>query len=299
MSKIEWTDQSWNCITGCTRYSAGCINCYAARMALRLKAMGQEKYANGFDLTIHEDTLEQPLGWKKPRRIFVNSMSDTFHEDVPVDFICRMFHVMNRAHWHQFQVLTKRSERLFELSSRLHWGENIWMGVTVEHANYLNRIDDLRATDAKIKFLSLEPLLSPMPEPNLDGIDWVIVGGESGPGARPMNEDWVIDIRNQCIEKGVAFFFKQWGGVNKKKAGRMLDGRTWDEYPDTYSKSPVSDTQISVYDYIDCLTSEEKSMLLLKVPETQLSQLFRAANFSVRAFGFHLFYGGTHEQDNN
>lgn len=238
--------------------------------------MGQAKYANGFKLTIHEDILEQPLKWKKPKRIFVNSMSDTFHEDVPVSFICRMFDVMNRADWHQFQVLTKRSRRMIELNSHLHWGENIWMGVTVEHANYLHRIDDLRATDAKIKFLSMEPLLSPMPDLNLDGMDWVIVGGESGPGARPMSEEWVLDIRDQCIEKGVAFFFKQWGGVSKKKAGRLLEGRTWDEYPDAHSGS--SDTQVSVYDYIQCLTEDEKSMLLMRVPQAQLSQLFRDAN---------------------
>jgi protein gp37 len=276
MSKIEWTEESMNWLTGCTKCSLGCVNCYAAKLALRLKAMGQDKYASGFDLTIHEDLLEQPLEWKKPKRIFVNSMSDTFHENVPVNFICRMFGVMNRAYWHQFQVLTKRSERLLELNPHLHWGDNIWMGITVEHVNYLDRIHHLRSTDAKIKFLSLEPLLSPMPDLTLDGIDWVIVGGESGPGARPMNEEWVLDIRDQCVDKGIAFFFKQWGGVNKKKAGRILAGRTWDEYP-LYTES--CDTHTSVYDYIDCLTSEEKSMLLLEVPENQLSHLFRAANF--------------------
>ena len=274
MSKIEWTELTWNCITGCTRFSAGCIHCYAALMARRLKAMGQAKYANGFKLTIHEDLLEQPLQWKKTKRIFVNSMSDTFHEDVLEEFICRMFDTMNRAHWHQFQVLTKRSERLLELDSQLDWSENIWMGVTVERADYIQRIDHLRATGAQIKFLSLEPLLGPMPELNLDGIDWVIVGGESGPGARSMREEWALEIRDQCMDKGVAFFFKQWGGFNKKKNGRLLEGRTWDEYPGQLS----SDISGDAYGYINCLTSEEKSMLLKGVPQDQLSQMLRNAN---------------------
>jgi len=274
MSKIEWTEKTWNWATGCDKFSSGCLHCYAELMARRLKAMGQTKYTNGFNLTIHDDLLEQPLEWKKSKRIFVNSMSDTFHEDVPEESICRMFDTMNRAHWHQFQVLTKRSERLLELDSHLDWTENIWMGVTVEHVDYINRIDHLRVTGAHVKFLSLEPLLGPMPGLNLDGIDWVIVGGESGPGARPISEEWVLDIRDQCIEKGVAFFFKQWGGFNKKKNGRLLQGRTWDEYPDVHSKMHDSDIATDVSDYIDCLTSEEKSILLMRVPKAQLIQLF-------------------------
>ncbi len=274
MSKIEWTEKTWNCITGCDRFSAGCIHCYAALMSRRLKAMGQEKYANGFELTTHEDQIEKPLEWKKTKRIFVNSMSDTFHEDVPEEFIYRIFDTMNRADWHQFQVLTKRSERLLALDSDLNWEENIWMGVTVERANYIDRIDHLRATGAHTKFLSLEPLLGPMPDLNLDGIDWVIVGGESGPGARSMREEWALAIRDQCMDKGVAFFFKQWGGFNKKKNGRLLEGRTWDEYPGQLS----SDISGDAYEYINCLTSEEKSMLLKGVPQDQLSQMLRNAN---------------------
>jgi len=274
MSKIEWTDKTWNCVTGCTKISAGCKNCYAERMAHRLTAMGQLKYANGFEVTVHEDMLDQPLGWKKPRMIFVNSMSDTFHTDVPAEFIADVFDTMKKGHWHQFQVLTKRSERLSQLSSCLDWADNIWMGVTVEKVDYIYRVDHLRETGACIRFLSLEPLLGPMPDLNLDDIDWVIVGGESGPGARPMNEEWVVDIRDQCIDNGVPFFFKQWGGVNKKKNGRLLEGRTWDEYPGQFS----SDITANVYDYVECLTSEEKSMLLMSVSEVQLCQLFTAAN---------------------
>ena len=271
MSRIEWTEKTWNCITGCTKFSAGCMHCYAELMTRRLKAMGQSKYANGFEVvTIHHDILEQPLQWKKPRRIFVNSMSDTFHKDVPEEFICRIFDTMNRAHWHQFQVLTKRSERLLELDPHLDWAENIWMGVTVERADYTYRIDHLRKTGANTRFLSMEPLLGPIPDLNLEGIHWVIVGGESGPGARPMLEEWVLDIRDQCQENDVPFFFKQIGGVNKKKNGRLLEGRTWDEYPEPgRNNSTVSD----VYDHISSLTSEEKSILLMSIPESQLSQL--------------------------
>jgi protein gp37 len=193
--------------------------------------MGQPNYANGFKLTVHEKSLELPLQWKRPQTIFVNSMSDLFHKDVPLDFILRMFDVMNRASWHQFQILTKRSERLLELSPRLPWAPNIWMGVSVELDKYTNRIAHLRGTGAKVKFLSLEPLLGPLPGLNLVGIHWVIVGGESGPGARPMDREWVVGIRAQCRKSRVPFFFKQWGGFNKKKAGRELDGRTWDEMP--------------------------------------------------------------------
>jgi protein gp37 len=231
MTKIEWTESTWNPLTGCNKISPGCKHCYAERMALRLQAMGQPRYANGFAVTLQPEVLDTPLRWKKPRVIFVNSMSDLFHKDVPLDYIQRVFDVMNRAHWHQFQVLTKRADRLSELSPSLNWSDNIWMGVSVETSDYTFRIDHLRQTGAKIKFLSLEPLLGPLPEMNLDGIDWAIVGGESGPGARPLQEKWVIDIQEQCSKANVPFFFKQWGGVNKKKTGRLLQGRTWDEMP--------------------------------------------------------------------
>ncbi len=230
-SKIEWTESTWNPLTGCNKISPGCKHCYAERMAKRLHAMGQPNYANGFKLTMHPQALEKPLEWKTPQVIFVNSMSDLFHKDVPLEFVQSVFDVMKRAHWHQFQVLTKRSERLMELSPQLEWTDNIWMGVSVENADYTFRIDHLRKTGAKIKFLSVEPLLGPIPKMNLKGINWVIVGGESGPGARPLEREWVVDIKNQCIRAKVPFFFKQWGGVQKKKAGRLLDGRTWDQMP--------------------------------------------------------------------
>lgn len=230
-SSIEWTESTWNPLTGCTKISPGCKHCYAERMAKRLHAMGSANYANGFKLTMHPHALELPLTWRKPQRIFVNSMSDLFHKEVPVDYIRRVFDVMQRAHWHQFQVLTKRADRLAQLSPRLPWPKNVWMGVSVESEKYIPRIDALRCTGAQVKFLSLEPLLGPLPGMNLAGIQWAIVGGESGPGSRPMEEAWVLDIRSQCQRAGVAFFFKQWGGVNKKKSGRLLDGRTWDEMP--------------------------------------------------------------------
>ena len=200
-------------------------------MALRLQRMGQRNYTNGFSLTLHETALDLPLRWKKPQTIFVNSMSDMFHQKVPREFIVRAFDVMRQAHWHRFQVLTKRAERLASLSSDISWSENIWMGVSVESDSYRYRIDHLRDTDAAIKFLSLEPLLGPLDDLQLDRIDWVIVGGESGPGARPMNVNWVTSIRDQCTNAGVPFFFKQWGGVWKKKFGRTLEGRTWDQMP--------------------------------------------------------------------
>lgn len=232
-SSIEWTESTWNPVTGCTKISPGCKHCYAERMAKRLKAMGQPNYANGFALTLHEHALELPLRWKAPQVIFVNSMSDLFHKSVPLDFVLKVFDVMNRADWHTYQVLTKRSDQLREVSARLPWSPHIWMGVSVETEQYQARIDDLRETGAIVKFLSLEPLLGPLPNLDLKGIDWVIVGGESGPGARPMDPDWVRDIRNQCRKTGVPFFFKQWGGVQKKKNGRNLDGRTWDQLPPT------------------------------------------------------------------
>lgn len=233
-SAIEWTESTWNPLTGCTKVSPGCKHCYAERMAKRLKAMGQPNYANGFRLTLHEDSLELPLRWKKPQMIFVNSMSDLFHKDVPLPFIQATFDVMRRAYWHSFQVLTKRAGRLLELDPLLDWPENVWMGVSVETAAYTDRIDDLRRTRARTKFLSLEPLLGALPGLDLRAIDWVIVGGESGPGARPMEREWVVDIRRQCQRARVPFFFKQWGGVQKKRAGRELDGRTWDEWPRRY-----------------------------------------------------------------
>ena len=230
-SAIEWTESTWNPVTGCTKISPGCKHCYAERMSLRLQAMGQKNYRNGFALTVQEHMLELPLRWKKPQIIFVNSMSDLFHKRVPADYIQRVFDVMSRAHWHRFQVLTKRSERLLSLGPTLPWGSNIWMGVSVESEDYLFRIEHLRETPANVKFLSLEPLLGPLSNLNLDKIDWVIVGGESGPGARLMSPSWVTDIRDQCRHWCVPFFFKQWGGFRKKAAGRVLDGRTWDEMP--------------------------------------------------------------------
>lgn len=230
-SSIEWTESTWNPLTGCTKISPGCKHCYAERMALRLQAMGQANYVNGFTLTLHDEALELPLRWKKPQTIFVNSMSDMFHADVPLEFILRAFDVMRRANWHRFQVLTKRADRLSDLSGQLLWADNIWMGVSVEDELHTYRIDSLRETGAAIKFLSLEPLLGPLDNLRLDGIDWVIAGGESGPGARPMNSDWVVSIRNQCLDANVPFFFKQWGGVWKKKFGRTLEGRTWDQMP--------------------------------------------------------------------
>jgi protein gp37 len=230
-SHIEWTDATWNPVTGCTKVSPGCKHCYAERLAHRLQLMGQANYRNGFKLTLQPQMLELPLRWKAPKRIFVNSMSDLFHKDVPTGYIMRVFDVMNRAHWHQYQVLTKRSERILELSPELRWAPHIWMGVSIETEKYKHRIDDLRKTDAYVKFLSLEPLLGSLGKLDLDGIDWAIVGGESGPGARPMDSDWVTEIRDQCVKSGVAFFFKQWGGVQKSKTGRTLEGRTWDEMP--------------------------------------------------------------------
>jgi protein gp37 len=238
-TKIEWAESTWNPITGCTKISPGCKNCYAERMAFRLQAMGQANYANGFELTLQEHMLERPLQWKKPQLIFVNSMSDLFHKDVPLDYIQRVFDVMRRAHWHNFQVLTKRSQRLFDLSDEIDWPENVWMGVSVETQKYIYRVDHLRQTEAKIKFLSLEPLLGPLPQLNLEGIDWAIVGGESGPRSRPIKREWVAEIRDQCLSAKVPFFFKQWGGTNKKKTGRELDGQTWNQLPVKLSHQPA------------------------------------------------------------
>ena len=231
-SPIEWTDATWNPVTGCDKISPGCKHCYAERMAKRLKAAGNPNYKNGFKLTLQPQMLTRPLEWKKPKNIFVNSMSDLFHEDTPLEYIQQVFSVMNEAKQHQYQILTKRAERIHELSPQLKWAPHIWMGVSIENAKYLDRIDHLRMTGAHVKFLSLEPLLGPLEQMNLCGIDWAIVGGESGPGARPVDAAWVTDIRDQCLKAGVAFFFKQWGGVQKKKTGRELEGRTWDQMPE-------------------------------------------------------------------
>lgn len=230
-SAIEWTEATWNPVTGCDKVSPGCKHCYAERLAGRLQAMGQANYRNGFKLTEQPHMLELPLKWKKSQTIFVNSMSDLFHKEVPESYIRQVFDVMCRADWHKYQVLTKRAERVEELGGKLPWPEHIWMGVSVESLKYTFRIDHLRKTPAAVRFLSIEPLLGPLPELDLSGIHWVIVGGESGPGARPMEEAWVLDIRDQCVRADVPFFFKQWGGVNKKATGRLLQGRTWDELP--------------------------------------------------------------------
>lgn len=231
-SKIEWTESTWNPVTGCSKVSPGCKFCYAERLAFRLQRMGLPQYANGFEVTLQEHALELPLRWRTPQRIFVNSMSDLFHEKIPAGYIHRVFDVMRRADWHTFQVLTKRAARLCELAPELVWPQNVWMGVSVESEAYAPRIDDLRATNAAVRFLSLEPLLGPLPSLDLVGIHWVIVGGESGPGARPMSAEWVRRIQLQCAAANVPFFFKQWGGVQKKRAGRLLDGRVWDEHPE-------------------------------------------------------------------
>lgn len=234
-SKIEWTESTWNPVTGCTKVSDGCKYCYAERMAKRLRLMGQPNYRNGFKLTLHEHMLNIPLHWKKRRNIFVNSMSDLFHEDIPLTFIQRIFQVMEKANWHQFQVLTKRSHRLVDLNKYLKWPSNLWMGVTVENEKNTYRIEHLKQTGAIIKFVSMEPLLGPTHLSNLDGVNWVILGGESGPGSRPLMPDWATDIRDLCLHNKVPFFFKQWGGTNKKKTGRMLQGQIWSQLPQLHS----------------------------------------------------------------
>ena len=230
-SAIEWTDATWNPITGCTKITRGCDNCYAARFSERFRGVPGHPFENGFDLTLRPERIAQPMSWRRPRMIFVNSMSDLFHRKVPLTYILQVFDVMQRANWHRYQVLTKRSDRLLELSPRIQWQPHIWMGVSVENQKYTFRINHLRETEAHTKFLSLEPLLGPLPNLNLNGIHWVIVGGESGPGARAMDEAWVREIRDQCLDANVPFFFKQWGGTNKKKNGRELDGMIWDSMP--------------------------------------------------------------------
>ena len=230
-SAIEWTDSTWNPVTGCTKVSPGCKHCYAETFAERWRGIPGHHFEQGFDLRLWPERLRLPLCWKKPRMIFVNSMSDLFHEDVPVEFLESVFEVMGVASWHTFQVLTKRADRLAELGPSLTWPPNVWMGVSVETKRYIWRADRLRTVPAAVRFLSVEPLLERIDDINLDRIDWVIVGGESGPGARPMDPAWVRTIRDLCRQAGVPFFFKQWGGVQKKRNGRTLDGSTWDEMP--------------------------------------------------------------------
>ncbi len=228
---IEWTEATWNPVTGCSKVSPGCLNCYAERMAKRLQAMGQPNYRDGFAVRTHEHMLEVPFSWAKPRMVFVNSMGDLFHEEVSVEFIRRVFEVMDRSPRHTYQLLTKRADRLAQIAPLLPWPENVWMGVTVEDNEHLGRVGRLRRVPAAVRFLSVEPLLGPLPGLDLDGVDWVIVGGESGPRARPMEQDWACSIRDACVNRRVPFFFKQWGGTRKKAAGRMLEGRTWGEMP--------------------------------------------------------------------
>lgn len=230
-SSIEWTEMTWNPTTGCTKISAGCKFCYAEVMTRRLKAMGIDKYKDGFKLRTPEKSLLTPYSWKSSKVVFVNSMSDMFHKDVPLSFIKKVFHTMNNCPQHTFQVLTKRSDILLKYHKDLTWSHNIWMGVSVEDERVMHRVDDLRKTNAKTKFFSCEPLIGPLPKMNLKKIDWVIVGGESGRTPRPMNPDWVLDIQEQCFKNKVAFFFKQWGGTNKKKAGRELNGKVYNEMP--------------------------------------------------------------------
>ena len=230
-SAIEWTDATWNPVTGCTKVSKGCKNCYAEKFAERWRGIPDHPYEQGFDLRLWPERLNMPYTWKAPRVIFVNSMSDLFHKDVPAQFIKQVFSTMKGTPRHTYQVLTKRAGRLAGMADRLPWPDNVWMGVSVESDKNRDRIEQLREVPARVRFLSIEPLLGPLKDLDFEGIDWVIVGGESGPGARPVNPDWVLDLRDQCLDAGVPFFFKQWGGVHKKKSGRMLEGRTWDEMP--------------------------------------------------------------------
>jgi protein gp37 len=230
-SHIEWTEATWNPVTGCAKISAGCKNCYAERLALRLQAMGNHRYANGFRLTLHDDVVDLPKSWRIPRMIFVNSMSDLFHRDVPLEFIQRVFATMRNCSQHTFQILTKRNERLRSVAGQIDWPPNVWMGVSVEDARVLSRVDDLRKVPAAIRFLSCEPLIGSLAGIDLTDIHWVIVGGESGPFARPMQIEWVREIFRACRKHNVPFFFKQWGGVRKDLTGRLLRGRTYDEMP--------------------------------------------------------------------
>ncbi len=246
-STIEWTEATWNPVTGCTKVSAGCKHCYAERMSKRLKAMGKYQYRNGFKLTLQPEALELPLAWRRPRIIFVNSMSDLFQQDISLDYIKKVFDVMNRCPQHTFQILTKRPEIAAAHAPYLQWSPNIWMGTSVENALVLHRISDLLKIPATVRFLSVEPLLGPLPKLPVNGLHWVIVGGESGPGARPMQPDWVRQIRERCVAQGVPFFFKQWGGVNKKKTGRLLDGREWNEMPLSHQGGNSGERQSTPY----------------------------------------------------
>lgn len=231
ISTIEWTDSTWNPVRGCTKVSPGCKHCYALTFAERWRGVPGHPYEQGFDLRLVPEKLEEPLRWKNPRRIFVNSMSDLFHERVPEHFIRQVFETMQEAHWHTFQILTKRADRVAEMAPRLQWPQNVWQGVSVETARYLSRIDQLRTVPSAIRFLSIEPLLGPLPSLTLGGVDWVIVGGESGFKHRPMRPEWVRQVRDRCLDSGVPFFFKQWGGRTPKAGGRLLDGREWNEMP--------------------------------------------------------------------
>ena len=239
-SHIEWTDATWNPVTGCTKVSQGCKHCYAERMAHRLQAMGSPRYRNGFQVTLHADLLNQPLHWTKPRRVFVNSMSDVFHPDVPDTFIADIFAVMAQTPQHTYQILTKRPERLARLAGCLPFPPHVWIGTSVESLEVMSRIRWLREVPAAVRFLSCEPLLGPLPNLLLEGIHWVIVGGESGPHARPMHPEWVLDIRDQCVAQEIPFFFKQWGGVQRTRAGRLLEGRLWNEFPESVDRAITS-----------------------------------------------------------
>ncbi len=231
-SHIEWTEATWNPVTGCTKVSAGCKNCYAERLAKRLQLMGNRRYKNGFRLTLHEDVIDLPRSWRSGRMIFVNSMSDLFHRDVPLEFIQRVFQTMRECPQHVFQILTKRNERLQKLATHIDWPSNVWIGVSVENAAVLSRVDDLRVVPAAVRFLSCEPLIGSLAGIDLRNVHWVIVGGESGFGARPMKIEWVREIFRECRKQKVPFFFKQWGGVRKDLTGRLLGGRTYDEMPE-------------------------------------------------------------------
>lgn len=243
-SSIEWTEATWNPVTGCSKISPGCKNCYAERLAHRLAAMGQYRYRNGFKVTLQDDLIALPLRWREPKLIFVNSMSDLFHADVPDAFIANVFETMVKADWHTFQILTKRSERLSALAPTLPWPRNVWMGVSIESPQFLDRVEGLRMAPAAVRFLSVEPLLAPISYLPIAGIDWVIVGGESGPNCRPIRLEWVRQIRDRCKKNKVPFFFKQWGGIRKKSAGRLLDGRTWDELPVPKARAKTSVNQV-------------------------------------------------------
>lgn len=239
-SDIEWTDATWNPVTGCTKISPGCKNCYAERLAFRLKEMGNVRYKNGFRVTLHPDQLDLPLRWGKAKMIFVNSMSDLFHEDIPDEYIKKVFATMVKADWHIFQILTKRAERLAKLAPQLPWPAHVWQGVSVENQTYTKRVIALQKVPATVRFLSVEPLLGPIANLPLDGVHWVIVGGESGPRHRPIKPEWVREIRKQCRTAQVPFFFKQWGGRTAKSGGRILDGRTWDQMPEPETNHDLS-----------------------------------------------------------